>query len=267
LLAPAIARAEYVIQPAYLEISVPKDKLFQMTTLRVVNRGDKSIRLKGVMQSWSLDAGGGLELRSAEEKDSTVHWFRFNPREFEVPPRQSQLVRLAVSIPPGTAEGEYHSMILFEDLQTQTQRFAISQGANASIEVRQRTGAAVYAYYGEAKTEPHVGELQTRSELGKLFTDFVIDNSGKRHARLKGTLILYKREQNDNLLPIKECPVHESKDLLILSGGKLNVSQLLLDGEPAASTLQPGRYLLELTLTSPREPGVEPIKVTKELSF
>ncbi len=189
---------------------------------------------------------------------------RFNPKEFEIPAGQTQIVRIAVTLPPESADGEYRAILFFEDLKTTTQRLNVSKiGYSAAIELKQRLGVAVYTYKGKIQPSPKLSTFNTRMDNGSLVADLTIDNGGSKHYRGSGSFLVMQKDATGKTTPLKEIPLQQAQDVLVLGGSKQMLSQVL--SSPTDMVIPPGKYTIELHLASKEAPDLDPLQSSTEI--
>ncbi len=243
---PFPAEAAYTVDPLRIELDMPENTNVVTTSVRIHNNGTETIRLKAYLENWTLDEGGGLQLLTREKTSFDIaENVRFNPKEFEVAPNATQVIRLAISLPPEAKDGEYRGMLFFEDLKTESQRFTSNKGFGASVQIKQRFGMALYTYKGQPKPLPHLKTFDCRMESGKLKTAIELENKGNRHVRVTSSLLVFQKDAQGNKKPFKEIPINDLHDIIILPNQNRKIEQVLAPTE-ALSEFPAGDYQLEL---------------------
>lgn len=259
------ARADYIIDPLRLELSMPPNGNVASSAVTVSNTGNEAIRLKAYMANWTLDNGGGLIVSDDPNPNALAQHVRFNPKEFELGAKQSQVIRVAAMLPKDVPDGEYRGMLFFEDLKTASQRIQLQKGYGASVQIKQRLGIAVYAYKGQNQPVPALSQFNCQVENGKLIGNIAIENSGSKHLRLAGTILILEADGAVGFKPHREIPINDFHDIVILPSGRRVIQQIL--SQPSDKTaLNPGNYLVELRL-SPNEDGKQQAPIVSSVTL
>jgi len=260
------AWAYYSIAPLRLEVQVPEKQSVATTSVRVTNNGEESVRLKVYMQDWTVNANGGLVIMPDPVPGSIIGFTRFNPKEFEISPNSVQVLRMAIAFPPDTPDGEYHSMIFFEDLKPAVQRLTAAGGYSTALEVKQRFGSAIYVYKGQVKPQPVLDRFECKTEQGKLKTLIDFDNTGEKHARLAASIVVMRQENGNKWKPVREIPVRNLQDIVVMPHQKYAIEQILApthDTDP----LPPGHYQLTLHVMSRNDKSAKELQSQTELDI
>lgn len=263
---PQTAMAYYSIAPLRLEVQVPDKQSVATASVRVTNNGEEPVRLKVYMQDWTVNANGGLVIVPDPLPGSMIGFTRFNPKEFEIAPNSVQILRMAIAFPPDSPDGEYHSMIFFEDLKPAVQRMSTSGGFSTALEVKQRFGSAIYVYKGQVKPQPVLDRFECKAEQGKLKTWIDFDNTGEKHARLAASIVVMRQENGNTWKPVREIPVRHLQDIVVMPHQKYAIEQVLAptqDSEP----LPPGHYQLTLHVMSRNDKSAKELKSETELDI
>lgn len=256
--------AEYTVEPLRIEATAPIGRDIATTSIRVRNTGSDPIRLKAYVSNWSLDEGGGLQISDEPLPQGIAEQVRFNPKEFEIAPNDSQVVRLAISLPPEATVGEYRGMLFFEDLKPQSQRLALPQGYGASVQIKQRLGIAMYVYKGSPVSSPKLATFQCNLENGKLMSRIQLENPGTKHLRLSGSILFSQEDSSGHWKPFREVPVNDLRDIIVLPQTARTLQQLLAP-TPEGGSFPPGHYSAELHLAPPVGEKQEPLTATTTL--
>lgn len=258
--------AEYQVDPLRIEVTLPEGKSVGTTAVTVRNTGEDTVRLKAYLSNWVMDETGKIQFTEETVSDGIMDKVRFNPKEFEIPVGQAQVVRLAVSLPADSPEGEYRGILFFEDLKTTTQRLSVSKvGYSAAIELKQRLGIGVYTYKGKITPKPTLAQFGCRVDNGNLVAELTIDNKGSKHYRGTGTFLVMQKDATGKATPFKEIPLQQAQDILILGGKKQTLSQVL--SSPKDPLLPPGKYAIELHLSSKEAPDLDPLESSADVDF
>lgn len=251
--------AAYTIDPLRIEVVVPEGSNVATTSVSVQNLEDEPIRLKAYLQNWSQGEDGSITLVETPSLNDIAQKVRFNPREFEIPGKSTQIVRLAVTLPENAPEGEYRGMLFFEDLKTESQLLKTTKGYGASVQIKQRFGISMYVYKGVPLAEPKLLGFHCSSVDGKLVANIELQNQGKKHARLNAGMVILQKDANGDLKPFKEVAINEFRDIVVLPDNKRTVQQLI--GPSATVTDLPhGQYVVELNIDSKEDESIKEIE-------
>jgi hypothetical protein len=245
------AQAIYQVDPMRLMLQVPKDRNVVTGSITITNPGKETVRLKAYTGYWGHDASGGLVFLDQPTPSSIIGTIRFNPREFELKPGGRQVVRLAFPLSPDSPEGEYHSIIYFEDLQTEEQRLQPQDAGNkisAMLTIKQRFAVIAYIFKGDVKPGLALASYECNLEQDKLLSIITLENKGNQHYRGNGSFLLYRLDgTNGESKPVQEIPMENLRDIVVLPGSQIQLKQVLLNAQDLAR-LEPGNYKLELNL-------------------
>ncbi len=245
-----VAQANYSIDPLRVEINFKGKRRVATSSVKVTNLEETPIRLRAYVEDWNLDELGGLTLVGTDDTWGVSKRVRFNPKEFELQPEQVQVVRLAVSLPPTAPDGEYRGMLFFENLKSAQQRMALSNGYGATVEIKQRYGIAVYAFKNADNSNPTITTASVAPENNKTVLELTLQNDGKRHTRMLGTVVISKKE-GGQLQPISEVKLQDLKDIVVLPGQARKLS-VPLNQSPTNSMetvdWAPGDYVATISL-------------------
>ena len=250
------AFASYTIDPLRIEVTVPDGSNVATTSVSVQNLDDDPIRLKAYLQNWSQDEAGNVTLLDTPGPNDIAEKVRFNPREFEIPGKSTQIVRLAISLPDNASAGEYRGMLFFEDLKTESQLLKTAKGYGASVQIKQRFGISMYVYKGAPTPEPKLVSFNCSAINGKLVASIELLNQGNKHARLNAGLVLMQKDNAGNLKPFKEVPINEYRDIVVLPNNKRKVEQLIGPSENLIE-LPHGQYIVRLNVDSKEDDSIK----------
>lgn len=243
---PNMAQAAYSVDPLRVEVNLNKPT--SVAVVKVQNNGSESIRLKAYMEDWTLNETGDILIGEENTSGSLKSWVRFNPKEFEIPANQTQILRLALTPTMDVATGEYRGLLFFEDLKTQNTRLENDKGLGASVEVKQRLGIAVYAYKGSLKPSITLGQLTSAATPAGINTAITVENTGDKHGRVTASLLLSKQDEQGHYKPVKEIALNSLREMIILPRQKRLISALI-SPEADWPKLDKGQYQIELNLS------------------
>ncbi len=148
-------------------------------TIKVTNKGEEEIEVKAILYDWVLDSKEALVTSQAGSRPETLaELIKFNPRQFEVGPGKTQVVRFTIKAPEDL-EQERRGIVFFEE---ETGLVEEATGAKVVTQI----GTAIYFVPTTAqskfrllaaKVETGVGEEE--NNLGLL----LVKNDGNAHIR------------------------------------------------------------------------------------
>lgn len=243
------AVAFYQVDPMRLFVTVPKGRMVGTSAVTITNPGTEMIRLRAYTGYWDHDKNGGLVFMDKPTASSVTGSVRFNPREFEVPPGGKQVVRLAFPLGADAVDGEYHSIVYFEDLKTSQQRVTLApqQKLSAVLNIKQQFAVVAYVYKGDLKPEIALPQYRCDLDQGRLKSTMHLENLGTRHYRGSGSFLISRSDTPGSFEPVQEIPLEGFRDIVVLPKSKIELQQVLLN-EDALSRLAPGDYKVELNL-------------------
>lgn len=131
-----------------LDFSKNNSKKFISKIIKVENPTDKPVRIRAYVENWEMNEYGGVSFTKDPTERSICDYVKFNPKEFELQPRQNQIVRVTAKLPEGV-DGEFRGMIFFETVTTKEELLKPDkEKINVAIRFVTRFGVVVYAYKG-----------------------------------------------------------------------------------------------------------------------
>jgi len=232
-LAPGIA-----FSPNVFELVVT-DNSSVTNAIKIYNPMSSTLHLKVYVQDFLLGADGkGVYLSGGKLPTSIASWIQFNPREFTVKPKESQVLRFTIT-PPADASGEYWGTIFLEN----TPPPAVKGKKGVNLVVNLRVGIPVYIYTGKipVNSSLSINNIELDEKSSTLFIE--TENKGNVHIRPTGEVRLYSNEElvaQFNIPPF----VVLTKSIRIL-----NV--------PITQTIMPGKYRVEVYINYNAESRVK----------
>jgi hypothetical protein len=238
--------AQVAISPQILDFSL--DDAGQTHAFRLYNYTNEDKRVRVSLSNWTMDAANQVQVLPSDET-SLDRWTAINPIEFDLPAGKSQAVRLAIRPAVPLSAGEHRVMAYFDEIPPSDP----SKEAPATLRVRFRLGAAVYA---------HVGPITHNGTIHSIAADkhgFHIDvtTTGNATTRFDGQYVVYpaKAFPGKGKVPAVENP--DLPDMKLppgaIAGGRLPATAVLpgstrtvgasFQGKPLAA----GRYVIQLT--------------------
>lgn len=126
------------------------------------------------LEIWSAAALGyvtsddtGRSIVVYDSTDATIpsatRWVTFYPVRFLLPPRESQIVRLTVTPPPGTPDGEYWARLIFASKPS-----VGKQRKGSTMTLIQRAGVPLHYRIGKVSTGLDVRDLKANSDAHQI---------------------------------------------------------------------------------------------------
>jgi P pilus assembly chaperone PapD len=212
-------------------------------SVNVVNNGDEPLRIRAYAADWTLGQTGEMAFWPAGKvPHSAHHLVAVAPAQFVLPPGKTQRVRLQVTVPPGTAGGEYHGMVFFE---TGPQRAEVKR-RGATMLFNQRIGETIYVAVPPVRKQATVkGLAYMAPEKGQPpRIGLALENTGTVHVRGTAKLTIAQPDGR----PVLALPV---EDLTLLRESRR------LFYVPLKAPLAPGRYRASLSFDYGGEALVE----------
>lgn len=217
------------LTPSTIEMDVkPGSHHRQVLNVKNFNK-DKPLRLSVSIADWTIDASGQVELLPpAETERSASEWITFSPSVLVLEPNSSSNIVVDIATPLNlTHKGDHRtSIILSTVLPSKKER----EGKNG-VWNRYQIASLFYA-----NVLPGIGKpVITNAEFAPNATQkehklsFSIENTGLRHSRIEGSVILQDQGNNQILKqPFKTVLLDEQSREFTVSFG--------------APALEPGNY-------------------------
>lgn len=165
--------------------------------LLVANTGDRISTYRLEPAYFIMREEGGLtEVTGPQPADSALDMLRFSPRQFQLAPGASQIVRLAVRKPRTLAAGEYRVHLRVTNLGDLAERPTLtrSDGSFAVINFRVTRAVRIIVRHGVAPGTASVQNLAAkRAANGGVEVSFDLQRSGQASAR--GRYVLFARDR------------------------------------------------------------------------
>jgi hypothetical protein len=257
--------SSYYLDASRLEVQVSPDTNTASGTVKVSSNSDRKIRLKVLPKLWRLTPQGVLTYVDPPSASSAspgqynlLDNLSINPEEFDLLPGKSRLVRFLVKTPPEAGPSEYAFQLHFQptDLLEAAAK-APASGVRNVIDVIFTT--TVYVYQGNPAPAPAVRDFQCgwRPDAGRFSVSFQAINSGKKHARLFGNVVITPKAAAPGAQPLDVLHLQNSTLIIVFPD-----SPRLVQEQPASETIKkpaPGDYRMELQLVDERnsQPAVQ----------
>lgn len=167
LAGPAAQAAEFSVAPIRVELRAGA----LSETITVTNHADAPLRVGVKLMEWTQDASG----EDVYKETGDLVYF---PRQLDLPPGATRLVRVGAKVPAGVTERTYR---LFVEEQPQV----AAESGKAQIAVYLRFGVPVFLPPATPRAQPQI--LEPTLERGKL--SLRVKNEGNQHFRLLRLLV------------------------------------------------------------------------------
>lgn len=176
------------LAPMRLEFEMAQGST-QSGTLTLSNDSDTVMRVRSELLDFYIDETGTPQFGRSYPKEAAFscrEWLTMNPRETEIPPKQSVVVRYTLRIPADSPAKSYNCGAGF------TTAPALQQTRGNNIRTAVRMVAAFYAIVGKPATEGELSDIKVEpyqdAGQSKLRAVVVLKNFGNRYFRPNGTL-------------------------------------------------------------------------------
>lgn len=178
----ALAAQGVLIAPTAIFI----DARTRTASLMIVNPNERAAEVEiGTLFGYPVtDSAGQLTLRTVETPDSTMPsaaaWIRPFPRRMTLAPHVQQTVRLLVSPPPGTPDGEYWARLIVTARGGQlplTER-GDSSGVHVGLSVEVRTILPILYRKGRQQSGVALSDITTERRGDSLLVRAHLERSG-----------------------------------------------------------------------------------------
>ena len=211
--------------------------------IKLINPADQTATYRISLINLEMKETGDIEeLETAASSEKRLESYfaqdllRYSPRQVVLPPRQAQIVRVQLMLPPGLEAGEYRSHMLFQEIPTQPGQGNENQAETGiNIELRAIYGVSIpiIVRQGETWAELEITDLElnkntgsgthelsltinrlgNQSEYGDIEVSFT-DNSGEKTliAAVRGTAIYTDVEKRDYKIGLRNTENLNLKD-------------------------------------------------------
>jgi P pilus assembly chaperone PapD len=235
--APAAAQISVEVSPLRVELAAgPGSTTTQGIT--VINAGKEPVRVRARVTDWDLSRDGAPQFEGAvpDGPYSATSWVRVAPPEQVIESGKETTVRFSMAVPAGIQPGGYRTGVLFE--------FGPSTGDPVGrareVMFKSRIATLIYVNIGQPPMGAELTDLRQRSAGSQLQVVATVKNTGRRHVRTKGTLVIH--DQAGRI--VREVPV---PDLPLLPESEREVTMAVIDPDKKL-TLEPGEYRVELRI-------------------
>lgn len=179
------------VYPNLIEMDFTKnDKKFVTRIVNVENPLDKTLRVKVYSQNWTMNENGLMVFPDTpDDRFLNNDYVKFNPTEFDLPPKGKQIVRLTAKLPDGT-DGEFRSVLFFETLQDRKD-ILNKKDLNLMVNFKTRLGVTLYAYKGIITKDFSVDNFTYNVIDGEPYLIITASNKGNVHTVVNANITLY----------------------------------------------------------------------------
>ena len=161
------AQAQVGLSPMVVQEEVSRGRA--QSVLTVSNASDKPLRVRVYAEPFTYDRESGFALLEESDDNNLTPYLQFSPREFVVPARDEQRVRVVGLLPPSLEESEYRAVIFTEALPE-------GEAAQNGTTIKARVGATVYFHQSEASPELSASSAEWDAQNGKV--QLLVSNAG-----------------------------------------------------------------------------------------
>lgn len=198
-------------------------------TIKLINPADQTATYRISLINLEMKENGDIEeYETADSRGGRLDSYfaqdliRYSPRQVVLPPRQAQIVRVQLMIPPELEAGEYRSHMLFQEIPSQLEEGNENEaeaGINIALRAIYGVSIPIIVRQGETWAELEITDLElienkgsgtpaemsltinrsgNQSEYGDIEISFVSDSGEKNLlAAVRGTAIYTDIEKRD----------------------------------------------------------------------
>lgn len=179
-----------MVYPNVVELNFGNGSNFASSIIQVENPTDSILRVRAYIEDWTLNQYGKIVFLDKPDKRYLGSYVKFNPVEFDLAPKQKQMVRVAAKVPEGP-EGEYRSIVYFETVNPKQEVLKQTKDKlNINISFKTRYGVALYGYKGDISRSAVMQDLKFEKIDNSNYITATLKNSGNIHCNLEGDLVL-----------------------------------------------------------------------------
>ena len=229
-----VQAASFQVSPSRFEFSLER----RFTDFFIVtNNSDRALRLRVYPMFMHRDGTGKLVELQGHPYDMSP-WLVLNPRLVRLQPGDRRIVRFSVRPPAELDEGEYRTVLLFEELPGAPTRSQPGpqqegqQGLQLRLKLLTRLGVSIYGLKGERRNDVAFVRGKTTIESDRALFTGNFTNRGNAHVLLSIKARLVSED---------DAVVHEAEMLLVLQRERERPWQLVTQIPP------PGTYYVHIT--------------------
>lgn len=152
-------------------------------SIHVTNRGEEPLELIANLYDWTLNEQDEIiDYPGGTRKETLQGMIRFNPRVFTLAPKETQIVRFTITLPPFQGEAfERRGIIFFEHEAPYSGEF---MGAN----IKTMVGTTIYAIPSTTEARFRLLAAQVHpTQENELWGALLVENEGSAHIRYQLT--------------------------------------------------------------------------------
>jgi len=183
---PAWAGFAVEIAPARLELKVDPGKTVR-AAIKLKTRGRGAQKVEVTKGHFGLDDTGTPHFDTPKDTSkSAAAWITVNQTEFTINPTQERILRMELTVPPGTPPGGYRATLYIAPPKGD----AKSKDRGASVFLQGRLALIIYVTVGGAKPDGEIKAWEWRKlPPGKQESlALQVNNRGNAHLRLAGVV-------------------------------------------------------------------------------
>lgn len=154
LISIAESPAKIGVQPAYVMLNLEKGR--PAGRFVVTNYGESEERYRIHAKHFNFSKTGGLQLISPD-KNSLAPWVKFNPKEFNLPPKSKRTIRYVIVPKKKLKKGHYWAAMELESLQTRKISRKDDKGRQFNLQVIPSILVPIFGTFGKVD---HRGTLE-----------------------------------------------------------------------------------------------------------
>src|ERR1043166_6782579 len=230
----AARAAGFMVSPGRVELPVKPG--FERTFPVVVDfskdegeAGLPNLRIAVRTEDWTLDPEGGLRTAPAGTlARSATPWLTLSTTEFVIAAGTKQVVRVTVTVPPGTPAGDYYAALYVEDRDPPPP----PKEGERRLNIRYRFYSLVYVMVPELTRRGELKKIRVAYDGRAVNVNSLLANGGNSHLRPVHSFEV--RDEQDRAVARSEA-----KETTVLLGGSE-----LSEGLSLKAALPPGKYKL-----------------------
>jgi len=198
--------AQVGISPRTLDVVLDEDG--RSHSFRLFNLGKQTYQVKVSVTNWTMDENSEVQLipSTAESLDQ---WMIVNPLSFDIPPGESQTVRVGFRPQMALPQGEYRALVYFEQQLPPDDKPDTKQ-----LRSLFRLGAAVYVHVGEVVALANIDQVNIVGDQAQVS----ITNLGNTHVRLDGQWSAWRADAYPGAAITHQIPGLGKNDILLPEG-------------------------------------------------
>jgi len=233
----AAGSGQIAIQPAFVEANLERGRPAGQFVITNVTDEAQQYRIRA--RYFVYDRDGVVQFPGDDAARSLAQWIRFNPTEFEIPPKSSRAVRYVI-VPRGpVAPGEYWAAMSLEALKSRETTMDLGDDRAVKLTVTTSLLVPMFGQSGQIDYNGALGEVDVMATANGPAISAVVKNTGTGRLVVAGAYKLTDESGNE------------------AASGKVGHSYVMAGTErhfvePLAEPLAPGRYTLEVSYKTDR---------------